>query len=182
MNVETLRGLFEYELRGLYDIENELVGTLDDFANQAGIDSLDDEPNEGFRKSVQQAFIEHRDETETHVERLERVFEALGMEAKPREALVFDALVEEKERFNNVVLNDALRNPFYLTAGIKVEQLEIATYESALDYADNLDVPDEVTELLQKNLDEETETLETLRTAAEGSEFESMLNRLGEHQ
>lgn len=182
MNVETLKDLFLYELQAIYSVEQELVGALDEFSEQARIESLDDLPDSSVHKAAATLFSEHRDETETHVERLEEVFEAVDARPDTREVQAIDALVVDKERFNNVVLNDALRSLVYVDAGEKIENTEITAYRSLLQLANALDLPDEAVDPLEANLRDEEETLQELRDLSEGDDIDSLLAELAERE
>lgn len=180
MNIETLHDLFLYELHGLYRTERTLVEELDQLADQTAVNSLDEASDEEIRDTLRQAFEDHRDETETHVERLERVFESVDRQPDERDVPALDGLVAEKERFTNVVLNDAIRPLFYLDAGIKIERLEIRTYESLVENARALDVPDDAVEALEANLQDERDALAELEELSESDAVESLRESLAE--
>lgn len=180
MNIETLHDLFLYELHGLYRTEQTLVEELDQLADQTAVNSLDEASDEEFRDALREAFEDHRDETETHVERLERVFESIDRRPETRDVPPLDGFVEEKEWFSNVVLNDAMRPLFYLDAGVKIEQLEIRTYESLVENAGALDVPDDAVEALEANLRDERDALAELEDLSGSDAVESLREALGD--
>lgn len=180
MNIETLHDLFLYELHGLYRTERTLVDELDQLADQTAVNTLDEAADAELRDALREAFEDHRDETETHVERLERVFESIDRQPDERDVPALDGLVREKEQFSNVVLNDAMRLLFFLDAGIKVEQIEIRTYESLVANARALDVSDDAVEALESNLRDERDALAELEDLAESSAVESLRESLAE--
>ncbi|WP_227374487.1 YciE/YciF ferroxidase family protein [Haladaptatus halobius] len=182
MNIETLYDLFVHELRGMYYVETRLVDELPALADNAMVDSLDDTTPTEFIESVSDAFSEHAAETEAQVERLDGVFDALPTrpDSREREVSALDGLLREVEQFDHIILNDALRNPFYLDAATKVERLEIQGYESLLQLAGALDLPNETVDPLEENADEERDALATLEELATGEQMESILDELGD--
>jgi ferritin-like metal-binding protein YciE len=76
--VTTMEELFLEEIRDLYDAENQLTKALPEMANAASSDELRD------------LFEEHLDQTENHVQRLERIFDTLGEKATGRKCAGHD--------------------------------------------------------------------------------------------
>lgn len=180
MNVETLQDLFEVELRKAYSIETTLVDELAVLEDDVRADALDELRVRDLHDALAEAIAAHREETEQHVERLEAAFEALDSQPEGRSIPALDGLIEEKELFNNVVLNDGLRPLYYLGASRAIEQLEITTYDRLLQLAEHLDVPGAVTDALEANREDEQETLRALESLAEGDEVESLLDAMAE--
>jgi ferritin-like metal-binding protein YciE len=164
--IASLRDLFEYELEQMYYVENELVDALAMMADEVTNDKM----REGFKN--------HLEETERHVERLERVFDAIGAEPRMRESETYDGLMADKRSFESHVADDELRNVHHLSAGMKTEHVEITRYQSLLTLADKLDLGSDVTDPLEDNLDSEERTLKELEAMSEGSELKSMLDKL----
>ncbi len=180
MNIETLHDLFLYELRGAYYVETELADALEGIRDRVAVDTLDEVADEELHETVAEAFASHREETERQVERLERAFDAIDRQPETREMPSLDALVDETERFNNVVLNDAIRPLFYLDAGTKIERLELRMYDSLLRLARALDAPEDAIDALETNRREEEAALTNLRELSDGSEADSVLDELAE--
>ena len=65
MKLETLKTLYIDELRDLYNAENQLVKALPKMAKAASSEELQD------------AFEKHLEQTKSHVDRLEEVFEEI---------------------------------------------------------------------------------------------------------
>ena len=164
--INDLEALFEYQLTGMYYVERQLAEALDELARDATNEKLSD------------GFATHRDETRTHVDRLESVFEAMGWTPETREVPSVDALVEEKRQFDTMTEDEDLRDLFYVSAGMKSEQLEITSYDAMQTLASKMDLNDEVTDLLDQNQTEEEKALSKLKTISEGSKFKSLLDRL----
>lgn len=66
MPLASLDDMFAHDLEDIYYAENELLDALEELAEQTR------------DEQIARAFREHREETEGHVERLDRVFEMLG--------------------------------------------------------------------------------------------------------
>lgn len=166
MPIETLRDLFEYELEGMYYVENELVDRLSVMADEVTSDE------------IRKGFADHERETEEHVQRLERVFDEMGIEPAMREDAALDGLLEQKHRFDDEVRDDELRNLYYVGAGIKTEKMEVTAYDSLVRTARQLDLSDDVTDLLEQNRDEDEKAAGELETMAGGSTIKDLLSRL----
>ena len=166
MSVDDLDDMFVYQLREMYAVEEKLVEVLGTLAEDASDDKLET----GFR--------DHQDETREHVERIEEAFRALGREAEGSESLVLDAMVEERERFVGQTPRGELHDLFDLQAGIKTERMEISGYEGLLTLAEKLDLSDDVTDPLERNLDSEESTLNELEAMAKGSKGKGLIGKL----
>lgn len=167
MNVETLRDTFVYHLQEAYYVENELVDVLDRLATEASNDDLG------------QSFRRHREQTETHVSRLEDVFRAIDEEPRTRQNAAFDALLEEREQLLTETMGDEdLRDVHNLGAAIKNEYLEIASYEVLIQLARKLDLSRDVRDLLDQNHDEEQQTKKQLKALGEDSTVKELFARL----
>lgn len=182
VNVETLSDLFVYELQGIHYLETQLGDAMEQLAGQSTVDSLDDRPDSELREPVRNLFDDHHERADERTERLDRAFDALDrlVDSREREVPAVDALFEEKDRFNNVLLNDALRSPFYLGVTVRADDLLVRSYESALDLADALDASGDVTDELEANRDDVEELLEDVRDVRESEAFESMLDEQAE--
>lgn len=166
MALNTLEDLFEYQLRSAYYVERRLTDALDELQTSATNDRLVD------------AFAQHRDETEQQVERLEAVFDRLGIRAEEESVPTLDGLLQEKREFDSKARNEELQNLFYNEAGRKTERFELTMYEGLLALADRLDADEEVVDLLEQNRQEEQAAFEKLESISEGSAFESVFDRL----
>ncbi|WP_435181989.1 ferritin-like domain-containing protein [Halorussus sp. AFM4] len=166
MALDTAEDLFEYELRGAYYAERQLVDLLDELQTSATEADLVD------------GFADHRDETDEHVERLERVFALLDLDPVERTVPTVDALREEKREADAESNDEAVQNALYNHVGRKAEQIELTAYEGLLALADVLDVDDEAVDLLEQNRDEDRAALDELESVSEGGEFESFVDRL----
>jgi ferritin-like metal-binding protein YciE len=145
-----LRETFVEELKDLYDAEKQLLKALPKMAKAAENEEL------------KAAFEQHEEETQTHVERLERVFEAFGETAKGKKCKAMQGLIEEAQDLIKEDEGDAA----LICAAQKVEHYEIASYGSLRAWAELLEENDAL-DLLEETLEEEKATDEKLTEIAE---------------
>lgn len=139
------RDLLVEELKDLYSAENQLVKALPKMAKAATSEEL------------KQAFQNHLEETQGHVERLDRIGKKLGEPMKGKKCKAMEGLVEEGKEVMEEDAEPALLDLALIGAAQKVEHYEIAGYGTARTLAE-ISGEDEVAEILQKTLDEEGET------------------------
>jgi ferritin-like metal-binding protein YciE len=111
------------------------------------------------------AFEEHLDQTQVQIERLDRIFEELGIKPKAKKCEAMKGLVEEGK---NIMAEDAgpdVMDAALICAAQKIEHYEIASYGCLRTYAEQLGF-DEQAELLEESLDEEKDTDENLTELA----------------
>jgi ferritin-like metal-binding protein YciE len=154
MNLDTLKELYANELRDLYNAEGQLVKALPKMAKAASSDEL------------KEAFEKHLEQTKTHIERLEEVFEELGEKAKGKTCQAMKGLIEEGSEVLKADGEDSVLDAAIIVAAQKVEHYEIAGYGSVRTFAQLLG-QDKSAELLQETLDEESETNDLLNRLAE---------------
>src|ERR1051325_3585163 len=155
MKLENLKSLYTNELRDLYNAENQLVKALPKMAKAASSQELKD------------AFEKHLEQTETHVERLEEVFEELDENPKGKTCKAMKGLIEEGSEILDKDGDESVIDAGIIVAAQKVEHYEIAGYGSVRTFAQLLG-KEKSAELLQTTLEEESETNETLNQLAEG--------------
>ncbi len=167
-SMESLEELLQDELKDIYDAEKQLTKALPKLAKKAG--------NEELREALEQ----HLQETETHVERLEQIFEQLGMPAKGKRCEGMKHLINEGNDMISDADEDATRDAVMIAGAQKVEHYEIASYGTLRTWANLLGKSDAAA-LLEETLEEEkaadaklTEIAESFvnEEAAEGDEEE----------
>jgi ferritin-like metal-binding protein YciE len=154
MKMDTLQKLYTNELRDLYNAENQLLKALPKMAKAASSQELKD------------AFGKHLEQTKTHVERLEQVFEELDEKPKGKTCHGMKGLIEEGSEILKEDGDDSVLDAGIIVAAQKVEHYEIAAYGSVRTFAHLLG-KDKSAEVLQTTLDEESETNEILNKLAE---------------
>jgi len=103
---------------------------------------------------LKQAFTEHREETVRHTERLEQVFERLGIPAKAVVCEAIKGLIEEGEEVIKGSEPGPVRDAGLVACGQAVEHYEIARYGALIAWSEASDHHDVAT-LLRRTLDEE---------------------------
>ena len=115
-----------------------------------------------FKQGIQK----HIEETQQHAERIERVFELLGEQAKPDKSHSLDGLIAQREKVSKNIESDDVLEVFNAAAAAKTEHLEIAAYESMIMTAEALG-QSEIVDLLEENLADEKETLKEVEKISE---------------
>lgn len=149
-----LKELFIDELRDIYWAEKHLTKALPKMQKAATSEDL------------ASAFEEHLTVTEGQVERIERVFEILGMTARAKKCDAMAGLVQEAQSLmEELPKGTAVRDAGLIIAGQKVEHYEIAAYGSLVQLAKTMG-ENEIASILQETLDEEKEADQLLTELA----------------
>jgi len=154
-NMESLEELLQEELKDIYDAEKQLTKALPKLAKKATTPDLQD------------AFEEHLRQTEQHMERLEQVFDQLGMPVKGKTCKGMKNLIAEGNDMIADADDDATRDAIMIAAAQKVEHYEIAAYGTMRTWANVLGHR-EIASMLEDTLEEEKETDQKLTGIAEG--------------
>ena len=115
---------------------------------------------------MKDAFEKHLEQTKSHVERLEQVFEELNEKPKGKTCRAMKGLVEEGSEILQQDGEESVLDAGIIVAAQKVEHYEIAGYGSVRTFAHLLG-QNKAAELLQTTLDEEAETNQVLNRLAE---------------
>jgi len=155
MKLDTLQKLYVEELRDLYSAENQILKALPKMAKGASSDEL------------KQAFEDHLEQTQEHVDRLEEIFKALDESPKGKTCKGMKGLIEEGSEILEEDGEKSIIDAGLIGAAQRVEHYEIAAYGTVRTFA-NLLGEEEAADLLQQTLDEEGETDKLLSELAEG--------------
>ncbi|WP_052574055.1 ferritin-like domain-containing protein [Haloferula sp. BvORR071] len=150
----SLEVLLKEEIKDLFSAENQLVKALPKMAKAAANEDL------------KEGFTSHLEETKGHVTRLEKVAELLEISPKGKVCKAMQGLVEEGAEAIEEDGDPTIKDLALIAAAQRVEHYEISGYGSARALAETLGL-DEVVELLQETLDEESECDSTLTDLAE---------------
>ena len=138
-----LKQFFIESLKDVYWAEKELVKALPRMAEAAST------------KELATAVNEHLAETETHVLRLEEVFDILDEAAAAKTCFAMQGLLKEADSIVEETDEGSItRDAAIIMALQKVEHYEIATYGSLVEYAKTLGHND-IHGILQATLEEE---------------------------
>src|ERR1043165_4086578 len=123
MKLDSLDKLYVNELRDLYNAENQLLKALPKMAKGAS------------SKDLKEAFEKHLEQTETHVERLEQIFEELDQSPKGKTCHGMKGLIEEGAEILDEDGEELILDAGIIVAAQKVEHYEIASYGSVRSFA-----------------------------------------------
>lgn len=142
---KTLDDLFLDTLKDIYYAEKQILKALPKMARAA-------QSEEG-----RAGFLQHRDETQDQVERLEQVFEMLGKSARGKTCEAIQGIISEGQE-----IIEEFKGPPALDAGLissaqAVEHYEIERYGTLIAWANQLGLKDAIP-LLKQSLSEEEAT------------------------
>lgn len=152
--VGSLEQLLVHGLNDLYQAEHQLLPALDRMRQQA------------WDEELERAFAQHRIETEAHIERLERVFRAVGARPKRGSSTAVAAIVADGERLLRKRVDRDVRDAWLIATAQRLEHLEIANYGTVRTHAATLGFT-YAAQLLQQTLDEERTMDEKLTQLAD---------------
>jgi ferritin-like metal-binding protein YciE len=153
-DIKTMNDLFVHQLQDIYYAEKQLVKALPKMAEKA------------TDKQLKQGFLSHLEETKTHVQRLEQVFQMVGAQEKAVDCPAIDGIIEEADEVAGEVADKSVLDAALINAGQAAEHYEITRYGSLIAWAKQLGRAD-CASILQKTLDEERATDKKLSTLAE---------------
>lgn len=151
----SLHDAFIEELRDTYDAEKQLTKALPKIAKAASSPDL------------RAAFEQHLAETREQIERLNRVFEAIGEKPRGKHCDGMAGILEEAKSALEEDAEEATMDALLIASAQRVEHYEMAAYGTLVAWAQAMGHTD-AAQLLQETLDEEKATDEKLTTLAEG--------------
>lgn len=146
---KTLDDLFLETLKDIYYAEKQILKALPKMARGAEADEL------------RTAFLKHRDETETHVERLQQIFEMLDKPARGKTCDAILGIIEEGKEVLEEFKGSPALDAGLTAAAQAVEHYEIARYGTLKAWAQQLGMKEAVG-LLEQTLQEELKTDDAL--------------------
>ena len=153
MAEKTLNDLFLDTLKDIYFAEKQILKALPKMARAA----QSEESKTGF--------LQHRDETQGQIERLEQVFELLGKAARGKTCEAIQGIIAEGEEIMEEYKGTVALDAGLAAAAQAVEHYEIARYGTLKIWAAQLGHKDAVA-LLDANLQEELATDKKLSQVA----------------
>jgi ferritin-like metal-binding protein YciE len=155
VKLNSLNDLLIHELQDIYDAEHQIVKALLKMARAAS------------HPELQTAFEDHLAQTEGQMQRLEQVFQLLGVPAKGRKCEGIAGIIAEGQKTVDAKPAPEVLDAALIAAAQKVEHYEIAAYGCVATYAELLG-QGRVHDLLGQTLNEEEETDQRLTRLAEG--------------
>jgi ferritin-like metal-binding protein YciE len=153
-DIKTMNDLFVHQLQDIYYAEKQLVKALPKMAEKA------------TDQQLKQGFLTHLDETKTHVQRVEQVFQMQGLQAKAIDCPAIDGIIKEANQITGEIADKAVLDAALIDAAQAAEHYEITRYGSLIAWAKQLGRND-CASVLQKTLEEEKATDKKLTTLAE---------------
>jgi len=151
-----LDDLFLDTLKDIYYAERKILKALPKMAKAAQSPDL------------KAAFEKHEDETEGQVERLRKVFEILGKQARGKVCPAIEGIIEEGEEIMDEFKGSPALDAGLVSAAQAVEHYEITRYGTLKRWAHVLGLKD-AAKLLDETLQEESQTDEDLTTIADAA-------------
>jgi ferritin-like metal-binding protein YciE len=151
---KTLDELFHDTLKDIFFAEKKILATLPKMAKAAQSPDL------------KKAFEKHRDETEGHVTRLEKVFAAIDKKPQAKTCDAIVGITEEGAEIMKEYKGSPALDAGLLAAAQAVEHYEMSRYGALRTWAQELGLNDAV-RLLEQTLEEEKKTDATLTKIAE---------------
>jgi ferritin-like metal-binding protein YciE len=150
-----LEKFFLDQLKDIYYAEQQLVKALPEMQKAATTEELED------------AFGDHLKQTERHVKRLEKVFQAINKNPEGKKCEAMDGLLKEARTIITETKEGSMtRDAALIIAAQKVEHYEIASYGGLVQLAITMGLH-RAAEVLEKTLTEEEETDSLLTEIAE---------------
>ena len=151
----TFDKLFLDTLKDIYYAERQILKTMPKIARAVQTPELKD------------AMALHREQTQGQIERLQQVFEILGKRAQGVTCEAMNGILEEAaELLEEAPEPSPVRDAGLVAAVQCVEHYEMARYGTLIAWA-QASGKEEITGLLQQNLDEEKQTDELMTRLAE---------------
>jgi ferritin-like metal-binding protein YciE len=153
MPEKDLNALFLDTLKDIYYAEKQIYKALPKLAKAAQSDEL------------RAAFEKHHGETESHIDRLEQIFESIDKPARGKKCDAIEGILEEGEQVMDEYDDTPALDAGLLAAAQAVEHYEISRYGTLKSWAGKLGLKDAVS-LLDETLAEEKKADETLSKIA----------------
>jgi len=151
---KTLDDLFLDTLKDIYFAEKQILKALPKMARAA-------QSEEG-----KAGFLQHRDETQGQIERLEQIFELLGKPARGKTCEAIQGILAEGEEIMEEYKGTAALDAGLISSAQAVEHYEIARYGTLKSWAKQLGMKEAVS-LLDATLQEEIATDQKLTALGE---------------
>ena len=153
-DISTLNDLFLHTLQDIYYAEKKILKALPNMVDKATDDTLKGD------------FERHLDQTEIHIERLEKVFKMLGAEARTVSCPAIEGILDEADEISGDIDDDLVMDAALIAAAQTVEHYEITRYGTLIAWARELGRAD-CASLFEETLAEERATDQILTDLAE---------------
>lgn len=144
-SLNNLNDLFHHQLKDVYSAEKQLIKALPEMIEKASNNEL------------KNAFDQHLDETEEHIERLDGIAGILNFNLSGETCKAMEGIIKEGKLFIDENEEGDVRDAGIIAEAQRIEHYEIAAYGSLIEYAQALN-KNEIVELLLITLEEESKT------------------------
>ena len=145
MQLQSMNDLMLHFLKDVYYAERQILKALPKMAKAAQADA------------VKQAFLHHREQTQGQVERLGKVFEAMGKRPQGTTCEAIIGLIEEGEELIEQTEAGPVRDAGLIACAQAVEHYEMARYGALIAWGNACGLGEAV-KLLEETLAEEKQT------------------------
>jgi ferritin-like metal-binding protein YciE len=152
-DIKTMDDLLLHGLKDIYYAENQIVKSLPKLIDKA------------TNRDLSKGLKDHLEETKNQIARLDQVFKMLGQDPQGVKCPAIDGLITETDELAGEVADKEVLDAAIVGAAQSVEHYEIARYGTLIAWAESLG-RDDVTRLLNTNLNEEKAADKKLSTAA----------------
>ncbi len=152
--ITDLRGLFLHGLKDMYYAEQQAQKTLKSMAEKATSSELAEQ------------LAEHQGRSQTHIERLETVFDLIGEKAEGVTCDAMDGILKEAKHLMDEVEDAETRDAAIIFSAQAIDHYEITRYGSLATFAEELGFQ-EASDLLGDSLGDEEDADERLSMIAE---------------
>lgn len=159
MAIQSLDDLFHDGLRDIYYAEKQIIRTLSQIGKKVDSDEL------------REALDNHRQESETQVQRLEQVFQMIEERPRAKKCPGIEGIIAEGKETMEEIEDEQVRDAAIVGAAQAIEHYEITRYGTLIAWARKLG-HEKAAELLSETLEEEKATDSLLTELAE-----SMVNQ-----
>ncbi|GBD50866.1 YciE/YciF ferroxidase family protein [Methylopila sp. Yamaguchi] len=125
-DIKTMDDLFVHQLQDVYYAEKQILSALPKMIDKA------------TNPSLKQGLQSHLNETETHVQRLEQVFEMHGAEIKTTKCPAINGIIEEANDVAGDVEDKQVLDAAIIASAQAVEHYEISRYGTLVAWAKQL--------------------------------------------
>ncbi len=154
MKLATLHDLMVHELKDVLSAERQLLQAMPGMAKKVTSDEL------------RAAMETHLEQTKEHVERLNQVFELIGVAARSQKCKGMEGLITEGRELAEEDIDSEVLDAGTIASAQRMEHYEIAAYGTLCAYATALGL-DDVRQILETTLEEEKATDVLLSKLAE---------------
>jgi ferritin-like metal-binding protein YciE len=162
MKTKSMDDMFYNLLQDVYYAEKQLVKALSKMAKES-----DD-------SGLEKAFSDHREQTQTHLKRLEHAFELIHKKPKGKKCDAILGIIAEGEEVIDESENGEIKDAGLIGAAQAAEHYEIARYGTLCAWAKQLG-NQKLADLLHQTLEEEKEADELLTQIAKSSVNEAAM-------